>query len=106
MDLGRWSSRGEHDDFVVLVYDVLGLLFTFNNLIEWRVAQLVNRDLNFLDVALKVLAIFRFWSPFADSKDWTGLAKLREDQICILVEGLELLAQSASQSKRLDFDLQ
>jgi len=106
MDLGRWSSRGEHDDFIVLVHDVLKLLFTFNNLIEWRVAQLVNRDLDFLDVVLKVLAIFGLGSPLTNCKDWTGFAKLSEDQICILVEGLELLAQSASQSERLNFDLQ
>ena len=45
------------------------------------------------------LAIFWLGTPFTNSKDWAGLAELGEDQVSVLVKGLQLLAESAAQGK-------
>ena len=45
MDLSRRVSRGEHNNFVVLVDYVLHRNLAFNNLVEWRVLQLVKSNL-------------------------------------------------------------
>ena len=68
--------------------------------------KLVESDFGLLHLWLKLLAIFGLGPPFANSKNWTRLAKLGEDKIGVLVEGLELLGQSATQRERLNFELE
>lgn len=45
---------------------------------------------------LEVLAIFGLGPPLADCEDRAGFAELRENQIRVLVKGLQLLAESAT----------
>ena len=52
------------------------------------------------------LTFLWFGPPFANRKDWTGFAELRENQISVLIKSLQFLAKSATQSKRFDLNLE
>ena len=68
--------------------------------------KLFESDFGLLHLRLILLAVFRLGPPFAHSKNWARLAKLGEDKIGLLVEGLELLGQSSAQRERLNFELE
>ena len=104
MDVGCGAARWEHNHFVIFVERLYPGL-TLDDLVEGRVLKLIQCHLRLLDLGHH-LAIFGLGPPFAHCKDWTGFAELREDQIAVFVEALQLLAESTAQSKRLNFDLQ
>lgn len=87
MDLSRRVSRGEHNNFVVLVDYVLHRNLAFNNLVEWRVLQLVKSNLWLRQVLLNLTFLW-FGSPFSYSKDRAGFAELSKDQICVFIKSL------------------
>ena len=104
MSLGNWFSSVECDHFVVLE-DGFNVLLTLNNLVEWRVSELIKREFGFLNM-WHHLAVFRLGPPFAHCEDIAGLAELRENQIAVFVEALEFLAEAATQGKGLDRDFE
>lgn len=108
VQLGTGFTRRKHNNSLVLVYDVLGCLLALDNLVKGWVAQLFKRHFGLLSMVLllKLLTVLWLGSPFAHSKYWVCLAKLREDQICVFVESLQLLWESAAQGKRLNLDLE
>ena len=104
MDISHGTTSREHNHFVIFV-KCLDPGFTLDDLVEGRVLELIECHFRFLDLG-HYLSIFRLGPPFADCKDWTGFTELRKDQVAVFVKALKLLAESAAQSERLDFDLQ
>ena len=104
MDVGYGTTRREHDHFLIFV-ERLNPGLTLDDLVEGRVLKLIQCHFRFLDLGHH-LSIFRLGPPFAHCKDWTSFTELRKNQIAVFVKALKLLAESAAQSKRLDFDLQ
>ena len=104
MDISYGTTGREHNHFLVFV-ECLDPGFTLDDLVEGRVLKLIQWHFRFLDLGHH-LSIFRLGPPFAHCKDWTGFTELRKDQIAVFVKALKLLAESAAQSKGLDFNLQ
>ena len=104
MDVGYGTTRREHNHFLIFV-EWLDPGLTLDDLVEGRVLKLIQSHFRFLDL-WHHLSIFGLWPPFAHCEDWTGFTELSKDQIAVFVKALKLLAESAAQSKRLDFDLQ
>ena len=105
MDLGGGASRGEHNDFVVLIDHVLHGELAFDDLVEWRILKLVKRHLLLLQLG-QDLAFFWLRPPFSNCKDRGGLAELRENEVGVFIKSLQLLTESPAQSKRFDFDFE
>ena len=104
MDLCGGTFRREHNNFIVLVDNVLNRLLALDNLVKWRVTQLVKRDLCLLNLLLN-LAFLWFRPPLSNRKNRACLAELREDKIGVFIESLQFLTKSASQSKRFNLNL-
>lgn len=60
-------------------------------------------DLRFLDLGLN-LTVLGLGAPFSNWEGWAGLAKLREDEVTLFVEALQLLTQSSPKCEGLDVD--
>lgn len=104
MDISYGSTSREHNHSLIFV-KCLDPGLALDDLVEGRVLKLIQCHFRFLYLGHH-LSIFRLRPPFAHCKDWTGFTELREDQIAVFVKALKLLAESAAQSKRLDFNLQ
>ena len=89
MNFGNRFLRREHNDLLILVDDILDGTLAFDDLIERRVSQLIQRNLSFLTMILRlVMTIFWLGSPFSHGKCRICLAELCEDQISVFVESL------------------
>ena len=86
VDLSRLASRWEHNNFVILVDHIFHGRLTFDYFVKGRILKLIQGDFRLLHLWLVLLAFFWLRSPLAHSKDWTSLAKLSENQICVLVK--------------------
>ena len=91
MDLSYWLLWGEDNHFVILEDHIWHRLLTFDYFVKGWILKLVESDFGLLHLWLILLAVFGLGPPFAHSKNWARLAKLGEDKIGVLVEGLELL---------------
>ena len=52
------------------------------------------------------MTVLRFRSPLSHREYPTVLAKLREDQVALFVEALQLLAESTAQGERFNIDFE
>lgn len=93
----------ERDNLVVLE-NCLHVLFTFNDLVEGRVFEMVQGELCLFDL-MHDFSILRLGSPLTHRENGAGLAELSKYQVAFFVEALELLAEAAAQSKGLDMNL-
>ena len=91
MDLSYWLFRWENNNFVILEDHIFHRLLTFDYFVKGGILELVECDFGLLHLRLERLAVLGLGPPFAHSKNWARLAKLGEDKIGVLVEGLELL---------------
>ena len=89
---------------LILEQYLLNTPLAFDDLVEWRVSELLKRHFCLLHL-LQDLPVFGLGSPATHGEDWARLAKLGKDQVTVPIEALELLAQSTPQSKTLDPNL-
>ena len=103
VDIGAWVLRWERDNSLVLKQD-LNAGVSLDDLVKRRVFQLLQSHFCLLQLR-QDLSVLWLGPPAAHCEYATRLAELREDQVAVLVEALQFLAQAAAQRERLNMDL-